>query len=341
MAENGRGLVSPNPMVGAVVVCDNKIIGEGYHIAYGEPHAEVNAIASVKDQNMLQHSTLYVNLEPCSHHGKTPPCADLIIRKKIPRVVIGQQDPYLQVAGRGIGMLKAAGVDVVCGVLEDACRELNKRFICYHTQQRPYIILKWAQSADGFMDKKRIMGDGQLPVIFSDEFSRMRVHKLRAEEDAIMVGTRTALLDNPSLNVRYWSGKNPLRIAIDRQGEIPRKHKLRSTKDNTLIFTENKNMKSAPYVLLDSETNVLEQVLETIYQKKILSLIVEGGSKLLNSFINADLWDEANIEISPICLEDGILAPCIRGKRIMSDTRGKAAFDIYKNRYNTLKKYNY
>ena len=213
LAGNGLCNVSPNPMVGAVIVCDGKIIGEGYHIRCGEAHAEVNAIRSVKDESLLERSTIYVSLEPCSHYGKTPPCADLIIEKKIPRIVIGCQDPFSKVAGRGIQKLRDAGREVIVGVLEAECRQLICKFITFHTFHRPYITLKWAESQDGFIDLNRTAGN---PVKLSTPLTSMIVHKKRSESDAIMVGTRTALLDNPSLTVRNWYGKNPIRIVLDK-----------------------------------------------------------------------------------------------------------------------------
>lgn len=276
LASYGKGFTAPNPLVGAVVVHDGKIIGEGFHRKYGEAHAEVNAIASVKDKTILKEATIYVNLEPCSHYGKTPPCAQLIIDKQIPKVVVGQVDPFPAVSGRGIRMLKEAGVDVVCGVLEKECRELNKRFLTFTQEQRPYIILKWAQSSDGFIDRIRKVGDGQSPVKFSNPFTQMIVHKLRAEADAIMIGSHTALLDKPSLDVRFWKGKNPLRL------------------------------------IARSDKTIREQLNE-LYNNRIQSLIVEGGSKLLNSFIKEDLWDEARVEISPVILNEGVKAPVLNG----------------------------
>lgn len=277
LAAFGKGFTSPNPMVGAVIVHRDKIIGEGFHRKYKEPHAEVNAIASVGNENLLKQSTLYVNLEPCSHYGKTPPCSELIIEKQIPRVVIGHVDPFPAVSGRGIKMLQAAGVEVVCGVLEEDCKELNKRFLTYILQNRPYIILKWAQSADGFMDRFREEGDGQTPVKFSNSFTQMLVHKMRAEEAAIMIGKRTKLLDKPLLNVRFWQGNDPEKF------------------------------------IADSSQSLKEQLYK-MYEKGIQSLIVEGGAKLLHSFLEENLWDEADIEVVPFRLEKGVKAPHIKGR---------------------------
>jgi diaminohydroxyphosphoribosylaminopyrimidine deaminase/5-amino-6-(5-phosphoribosylamino)uracil reductase len=275
LAAYGRGFTAPNPMVGAVIVHQDKIIGEGFHRKYGGPHAEVNAIASVKEEQFLKESTLYVNLEPCSHYGKTPPCSELIIRKQIPRVVIGQIDPFPEVSGKGIGKLEAAGIEVVCGVLEKECCELNKNYLTFTGEHRPYIILKWAQSADGFMDKFREEGDGRKPVKFSGAFTQMLVHKLRAEEAAIMIGKRTKLLDKPALNVRFWKGNDPEKIVAD-------------------------------------SSRTLQSQLQELYEKNIQSLIVEGGSKLLHAFLAEDLWDEMQIEIAPVFLGEGVRAPIIR-----------------------------
>ena len=216
LAVNGVGYTSPNPMVGAVIVCDDKIIGEGYHRQCGEAHAEVNAVNSVRDKSLLKRSTIYVTLEPCSHWGKTPPCSKLIIESGIPNVVVGMTDPYKEVSGRGINMLREAGVDVKVGVLENECVALNKGFLSAQWNKRPYVMLKWAQSADGFIDVLREPGSDIAPVVISDKLNSVYVHKLRAEYDAIMVGTNTAIKDNPKLNVRRWDGKNPVRVLVDR-----------------------------------------------------------------------------------------------------------------------------
>ncbi|HAC22572.1 MAG TPA: bifunctional diaminohydroxyphosphoribosylaminopyrimidine deaminase/5-amino-6-(5-phosphoribosylamino)uracil reductase RibD, partial [Porphyromonadaceae bacterium] len=302
LARNGAGFVSPNPMVGAVVVCDNKIIGEGYHAKCGEAHAEVNAIASVRDKELLKRSTIYVSLEPCSHHGKTPPCAELIIKMQIPRVVVGSKDPFPQVAGRGIAMLRAAGIDVVEGVLKNECDELNKTFMHCHTANRPFVLLKWAQTADGYMDYKRTSEDKKKPLILSNEESRRVVHKLRSQVDAIMVGTTTALLDNPSLSVRYWSGRNPVRIVLDQNLELPKDLHLFDGSITTLVINELKNDKEGTgleYIRMDFSSNLLSQILSELQRRKIESLMVEGGCILLQSFIDEQLWDEARVEYAP------------------------------------------
>ena len=235
LASNGLCNAAPNPMVGAVIVHNGKIIGEGYHAKCGEGHAEVNAIRSVKDDTLLKEATIYVSLEPCSHYGKTPPCADLIISKGIPRVVVGCIDPFSQVSGRGIRKLREAGIDVTVGVLEEECKNLIRRFVTFNTQKRPYITLKWAESADGYIDINRENGS---PVVLSTPVTSMYVHKQRAEHKAILVGRRTALLDNPSLTTRNWYGKNPLRLVIDRNLTLPAELKLFDHSTPTMVFTE-------------------------------------------------------------------------------------------------------
>ena len=313
LAANGLCNVAPNPMVGAVIVCDGRIIGEGYHIRCGEAHAEVNAIRSVKDESLLQRSTIYVSLEPCSHYGKTPPCADLIIEKQIPRIVIGCQDPFSKVAGRGIQKLRDAGREVIVGVLEKECQHLIRRFITFNTLHRPFITLKWAESADHFIDIERTNGK---PVILSSPLSSMLVHKKRAEADAIMVGRRTALLDNPSLTVRNWYGHNPIRIVLDRSLSLPNDLQIFDGDIPTLIFTEKKRSeeKNITYITIDFSHNPLIQIMEELYQRKIQSLLVEGGSQLLQSFIDNGLWDEAFIEKGPSRLYSGVKAPEISDK---------------------------
>lgn len=313
LAKNGLCSVSPNPMVGAVIVCDGHIIGEGYHIRCGEAHAEVNAIHSVKDASLLKHSTIYVSLEPCSHHGKTPPCADLIIENQIPRIVIGCRDPFSKVAGRGIQKLHDAGREVIVGVLENECRNLIHRFIIFNTLHRPYIILKWAESADGFIDKNRTDGS---PVTLSTPLTSMLAHKRRAESAAIMVGTRTALLDNPSLDVRNWYGKSPVRIVLDKEVSLSPSLRLFDGSRLTLAFTAHKKQELAnvKYIPISFETDVLPQIMAELYHRGLQSLLVEGGTKLIQSFIQANLWDEAFVERAGTVLHSGVKAPEIRDK---------------------------
>ena len=309
LALNGAGNVAPNPMVGAVIVYQDTIIGEGYHARYGEAHAEVNAIRSVKDESLLKEATIYVSLEPCSHYGKTPPCVDLIISKQIPRAVIGCMDPFPKVSGRGIQKLRDAGVDVTIGVLEEECQKLIERFVTFNLKKRPYILLKWAESSDGFIDYQRTGGK---PVQLSSSLTSQLVHQLRAGYSAILVGRKTALLDNPSLTTRHWFGKNPVRLVIDKELCLPLHLHLFDGSVPTIVFTQKENTPSieqTEYIQLDFSKNILPQIMEILYQRNLQSLIVEGGSKLLQSFIDIDLWDEARVEVSPMLLEEGIKAP--------------------------------
>lgn len=290
LARCGEEGAAPNPMVGAVVVCDGHIIGEGYHRKCGGPHAEVNAIAAVKDKRLLTRSTIYVSLEPCAHYGKTPPCADLIVAQRIPRVVIGCQDPFAKVNGLGIKKLKGAGIEVRVGVLEDECRTLNERFITFHSLHRPWVTLKWAQSADGFIART----DGS-SVRFSTPFTQMLVHKLRAGHKAIMVGARTAILDNPSLNVRHWHGENPLRVVMASCPQpLPSHLNLCQPSDPSPLVYQGKS---------------IAEILTDLYEKGIQSLLVEGGARLHNAFLEAGLWDELRVEVAPIVLGTGIQSP--------------------------------
>lgn len=313
LAYNGKGCVSPNPMVGAVIVYEGRVIGEGYHRCYGKAHAEVNAIRSVKDERLLAQSTLYVNLEPCSHYGKTPPCSKLIIEKKIPRVVVGTLDPFPEVAGRGVAMLRAAGVQVNVGILEEEALELNKRFFYFHKNRSPYIILKWAETADGFMDRRRT--NPALPPLFiSTPSSQRLVHKLRSEVDAIMVGRNTAYLDNPALTVRKWEGKNPVRVLVDRKLKISATSKLYDGSAPTLIFTETLPGETFPnvdFVQIDPDENGLSRVKTELYRRGIQSLLVEGGPLLLNEFIRQGV-NEIRVETSNFCIGEGVPAPDLR-----------------------------
>lgn len=316
LAQNGRCNTPPNPMVGAVIVCDGKIIGEGYHARCGQAHAEVNAIRSVRHPELLRRSTIYVSLEPCAHYGKTPPCADLIIEKQIPRIVIGCRDPFARVDGRGIQKLREAGREVVVGVLEDECLRLIERFVTFHTRHRPYVTLKWAESADGFIDRLRNSGQ---PALLSSPLTQMLVHKRRTEHTAILVGTRTALLDNPRLDVRHWWGPQPVRLVIDRHRKLTPDLHLLDGSLPTLLFTEAPGgpapclSPDAPcppeYVSLDFTHDILPQLLDLLYRRGLQSLLVEGGTRLLQPFIDAGLWDEAFVEHSPLRLGSGVAAP--------------------------------
>ncbi|MCD8262325.1 MAG: bifunctional diaminohydroxyphosphoribosylaminopyrimidine deaminase/5-amino-6-(5-phosphoribosylamino)uracil reductase RibD, partial [Bacteroides sp.] len=318
LARGGLKEVSPNPMVGSVIVCRDRIIGEGYHVRCGTAHAEVNAVNSVKEKKLLEQATLYVTLEPCSHYGKTPPCADMIIRNRIPRVVVGCVDPSEKVAGKGIERLRQAGVEVVTGVLEQECRQLIQRFVTFHTEKRPYILLKWARSQDGYLDKEREGGEAYR---FSTPLSSMLVHKLRSEYDAILVGRRTAQLDNPSLTVRNWCGKNPVRICLDRDLRIGKECKLLDHTATTLIFTAQQKEREGQneYVTVQFEGNIPGQIVAELYSRNITSLLVEGGARLLNSFLEADLWDEIVVETATVCLQEGVAAPVVSDKYLAEE----------------------
>lgn len=308
LARNGLCGAPPNPMVGAVIVCDGKIIGEGYHAKCGEAHAEVNAIRSVKNPELLKRSTIYVSLEPCAHHGKTPPCADLIVEKQLKRVVIGCQDPFAKVNGKGIEKMRNAGIEVKVGVLEEACLELISRFVTFHAQKRPYITLKWAQSSDGFIDYNRSEGEA---VKLSNDLTRMLVHKRRSEHAAILVGRRTALLDNPSLTIRDWHGKAPLRLVLDKDLSLPSTLHLFDGSVPTIVFTgkEKESYNNVEYIRLDFSTSILPQMMEVLFARNIQSLLVEGGSQLLQSFLDENMWDEIFVEEAPLTLQDGVKAP--------------------------------
>ncbi|MGZ3865945.1 MAG: bifunctional diaminohydroxyphosphoribosylaminopyrimidine deaminase/5-amino-6-(5-phosphoribosylamino)uracil reductase RibD, partial [Bacteroidia bacterium] len=286
LAAKGLGNVAPNPMVGCVIVHEGNVIGEGYHMQYGGPHAEVNAINSVEDKSMLPESTVYVNLEPCSHYGKTPPCSDLLVKYKVKKVVIGSLDTNPFVAGKGIEKLKQNGIDVVTDVLKDECRELNKRFFTFQEKKRPYIILKWAETKDGFISKKQPVSKEENWI--TGEESKKLVHLWRTQEQAILIGTNTALYDNPLLTARLVNGKNPLRLVIDRYQRVVGDFHVFSPEATTIIFTEKGGVKhdKAEYVQLNFSQNVLTQILEVLYKKNISSVIVEGGAQLLQSFIN-------------------------------------------------------
>ncbi len=333
LAEKGIADVAPNPMVGAIIVHRDEIIGQGYHEKYGGPHAEPNAINSVKNQTLLKESTLYVNLEPCSHYGKTPPCVDLIIEKQIPQVVISNVDPNPKVSGHGIKKLQEAGIKVTTGILVEEGWELNKRFFTYYTQKRPYVLLKWAQSIDGFMDKVR--EDLSVPpVIFSTPETQKLNHKIRAEEAAILVGTNTVLLDNPQLTTRLWKGKDPLRISFDCDNKIPSDACIFDLSAETLIFSrKTKRVNNfISFVTIDFSKNVLQQVMDELYARKIISLIVEGGAQTLRSFIEENLWDEAKVEIAPFLLKNGVKAPELNKNLLYKEEFiGENKLQYYKN----------
>jgi len=311
LACKGKGNVSPNPMVGSVIVYNDEIIGKGYHEKYGCSHAEVNAINSVKKKYLLNESTLYVNLEPCAHFGKTPPCSDLIIKYKIPKVIIGCIDTFSNVSGRGVKKMKNAGIKVVVGVLEEQCREINKRFFTFHEKKRPYIILKWAESQDKFIAPL----NQSEPFWMTSNKSKHIVHKWRSQEDAILVGRITAQKDNPLLTVRNVVGNNPIRIVIDNDLTLSKDLKLFNNDSYTIIinniksYTESKNK----YVKI-SNKNFIINILNYLYKQNIQSFIIEGGSITLQSFINDNLWDEARVFTTKKHLKKGVPSPIIAGR---------------------------
>ncbi|MCF6128176.1 bifunctional diaminohydroxyphosphoribosylaminopyrimidine deaminase/5-amino-6-(5-phosphoribosylamino)uracil reductase RibD [Flavobacterium sp. AS60] len=314
LAKNGLGTTYPNPMVGSIIVYNNEIIGEGWHRKSGEAHAEVNAINSVKDKSLLAKATIYVSLEPCSHFGKTPPCCDLIIKHKIPNVVIGTIDPNSKVSGTGIKRLQENGVNVTVGILEKECIELNKRFFTFHNKKRPYIILKWAESQDGFIAP--LTKDKKEPIWISNEFSRQLVHKWRSEEQAILVGTKTVIDDNPKLDVRDWSGENPTRIVLDKSGKIDKNYYVKDGQIKTIIITEQENLTFTENYIYENaifDTKLTKTIADVLYNHGIQSIVIEGGKQTLQSFIDNNLWDEARVFIGNTHLKSGINAPSLNG----------------------------
>lgn len=314
LAANGLGKTYPNPMVGAVIALDDTIIGEGWHQKAGTPHAEVHAVRSVPNPEVLKDATIYVSLEPCSHHGRTPPCADLIIEKGFRKVVVAALDPNPIVAGRGIERIRNAGIEVEVGVLEAESIWLNRRFFTVQEKKRPHVILKWAQSQDDFIAPTHRDQTG--PVWISSKWSKQWVHKLRGQEQAILVGTQTALDDDPALTTRYWEGSNPLRVLIDRKGLVPETAQILNEDAPTLVFTEQPLSKESLFELHtgDFDNNLPQQILQTLYDRGIQSLIVEGGLKTLQGFIDLDLWDEAYRITGPMEFGSGVNAPRLDAK---------------------------
>jgi len=311
LASLGLGSVSPNPMVGCVIVHEGKVIGEGFHQKYGEAHAEVNAIKDVKDHSLLRDCTAYVTLEPCAHHGKTPPCADLLISKNVGKVVIACRDPFEKVDGKGIEKLQKAGVEVQLGMLEDEAIKINKRFFTFHQQKRPYVILKWAQTKDGFLAREN--GDSKW---ISNAYSRQLVHKWRTEEAAILVGKNTAITDNPSLTARDWKGRNPTRVLLDRTLQVPQNNVLFNEEAPTIIFNTVKDHAEGTNSWIKLDDLTPQQILAHLYEEKIQSIIIEGGSQVLNSFIESDCWDEARVFTSAKEFSEGIKAPILKGNTV-------------------------
>lgn len=312
LARQGAGHTSPNPMVGAVIVApDGTIIGEGWHRKCGEAHAEVNAVASVKDHDLLRDSTIYVTLEPCSHYGKTPPCANMLIERGIPRVVVGCLDPFVKVAGRGVALLRDAGVEVIVGVLEEECRALNERFMAAHTNGRPWVQLKWAQTADGYIALPPEAGEN--PLHMSTPVTMRLMHRQRALCDAILVGANTARIDNPSLTTRYWPGSSPLRVILSHDLSIPDNLNLLNDGLPTIIYNGMKNEVVGPVEYVKLDTDNPQSWLEDLYRRGVTSLMVEGGTRVLQGLIDAGAWDEARIEVSPRRVGQGVKSPIIDG----------------------------
>ncbi len=333
LAKNGLGNTYPNPLVGSVIVHNKKIIGEGWHYKSGMPHAEVNAIKSVVQKELLPHSTIYVSLEPCSHFGKTPPCSDLIIESGIKKVVIGSTDPNPKVAGKGIKKLIEAGREVIVGVLEKDAEDLNKRFFTFQNKKRPYILLKWAQTADGFIAPETIARTEKAPVWITNKFSRQLVHKMRAEEQAILVGTNTVLQDNPSLTVREWAGNNPVRIVIDRDLKIPSHFSVFDGKAKTIVFSkiEKNSTEHIQYETIDFSEKIASQIYSVLFNNNIQSVIIEGGAQTLQTFIDENLWDETYIFKGAATFGTGIKAPSITGKLIADRKIKQDILQIFKN----------
>src|SRR5690554_4679124 len=334
LAKNGLGTTYPNPLVGSVVVYQDQIIGEGWHYKAGLPHAEVNAIRSVQDKTRLKEATIYVNLEPCSHIGKTPPCSDLIIQSGIKNVVIGNLDSNPQVAGRGIKKLIDAGCTVTTGILEAECAELNKRFFTFHQKKRPFILLKWAQTRDGFIAPTSERRKEAKPVWITNTYSRQVVHKMRGQEMAILVGTNTAQQDNPSLTTRSWAGNNPTRIVIDRKLKLDKKLSIFNTEAETIVITEEieNSTNHLQYETIDFSGEIASQICDVLYKNNIQSVIIEGGSKTLQTFIDENLWDEAFIFSGPVNFGDGIPAPALKGRFIFEEFIRSDSLYLYKNR---------
>ncbi len=333
LAGKAEGMTYPNPLVGSVVVNRGKIIGEGYHLKAGEPHAEVNAVNSVKDKNLLNSSILYVNLEPCSHFGKTPPCTDMIISKGIRKVVVGTEDTSGKISGKGISELRNAGCEVVTGVLEEECRWINRRFFCFNEKKRPYIILKWAQSTDGYIDVVRKAEHARKPVWITGLSERVLVHKWRASEQAILAGAGTIRKDDPQLNVRFWAGNNPLRIVLSSSGKLGNDSKLFKKNGTNIVFTHKDKTKQINGLIVKLKSNVVSarQVAEYLYNEGIQSVIIEGGREVLTHFISTGFWDEARIFYGKDEFKEGIMAPVVQGKVISRSNFSRSTLEIVKN----------
>jgi diaminohydroxyphosphoribosylaminopyrimidine deaminase / 5-amino-6-(5-phosphoribosylamino)uracil reductase len=331
LASKAEGMTYPNPMVGSVIVHDGKILGEGYHLKQGGPHAEVNAINSVSDKSKLELSTLYVNLEPCSHFGRTPPCADFIISNRIPRVVIGTTDTSEKVSGRGVKKLIDAGCEVKTGVLESECRRTNRRFFTFHEKKRPYITLKWAQSADGFLDIKRTEDHETGPTWITGKPEKVLVHKWRASEQAILVGAGTIRADDPYLNVREWKGQDPVKLILSRSGSFSSRLTTGKTKSNVIVFTQNvhSEVPASAKVLLQEDRPSSLQISDYLYSIGIQSLFIEGGAEVLSHFISTGLWDEARIFTGKDYFRGGVRAPLINGILFSKTVFSGSSLEVY------------
>ena len=335
LAANGLRDAMPNPSVGAVLVHNNRIIGEGYTSAYGGPHGEVNCVNSVRteDRHLIREATLYVSLEPCSHYGKTPPCCDLIIQQQIPTIVIGTTDSHEKVAGNGIRKLREDGKNVIVGILEKECRVFNKRFFTFHEKKRPYIILKWAESADGFLSPKT--KDSNKPVWITNPYSRQLVHKWRSEEMGILAGTQTVIDDNPQLDARDWTGTNPVRVILDRTNRISNEYAVKNGKVKTIVLTEVKGLADSENLIYETtvfDDNLAQAVCDILYKHNLQSVIVEGGLKTLQTFIDINLWDEARVFKGSITFGEGTKAPTLMGEIIERQIILSDELLIYRNK---------
>lgn len=331
LALKAEGMTYPNPMVGSVIVYEGKIVGEGFHLRSGGSHAEVIAINSVHDKSILKRSTLYVNLEPCSHFGKTPPCADFIISNQIPGIVIGTSDTSAKVSGKGIKKLRDSGCEVKVGILEAECRRLNRRFFTFQEKRRPYITLKWAQSADGYLDIRRNPENSTGPTWISGKPERVLVHKWRAAEQAILVGAGTVRADDPHLNVREWKGADPLRLILSSSGSFSSGLTESKTGSNVVVFTHNNEAQipGSSKVVLSEDLSSSLQICEFLYSSGIQSLFIEGGADVLNHFISTGLWDEARIFTGKVFFNDGVSAPAIKGNLLLRKVFSGSSLEIY------------